>query len=297
MEYMENLNTSDDLRTNDEVVFLSPWLKKTLPKFCDRLTILLADLHIEWHFLPKTNDIWCRDFMPLALADSRFLLYRYYPDYLLKKDSDRAYITDGAEVCKEMNLRCDRTNLVIDGGNMVRAGNYLIMTRKILYENAHLSASEVMQEMERLTNLKLLLLPWDRFEKYGHSDGIVRSVDEHTVVMTNYADFNKTYAKMFAERLSKHFKVITLSYDVPHLSSQSWAYINYLEIGNTMIIPALGIAEDIQAFSQFKKLFPHRKVAQIRMEEVVKKGGALNCLTWTLKKEVYLRNSTEVENR
>ena len=272
----------------DEIVFLSPWLKKTYPDFFSRFTSLLDDLLIEWQFLPGTNDIWCRDFMPLVLDDDRFLLYRYYPNYLLSKETDKCYITDAAKVCKGINLSCVKTDLIIDGGNMVRAGNYLIMTEKIFFENPHLKVSEVTEEMERLTNLKLLLLPWDREEKYGHSDGIVRCINSQTVLMTNYGDFDKSYADEFEKRLKSHFEVKTLKYNVPHLNSLSWAYINYLEVGNIIIVPALGIPEDRQAMTQIKKVFPHKFVVQIRMEEIVKQGGALNCLTWTLNRNSYI---------
>ena len=287
---MDEVNVPITVKRNDEIVFLSPWLEETFPDFFCRFTSLLDELLIEWHFLPETNDIWCRDFMPLVLDDNRLLLYRYYPDYLLKKESDKYYITDGAKVCKELNLSCDKTDLIIDGGNMVTAGDYLIMTEKILFENPQMNASEVIEEMERLTNLKLLLLPWDRVEKYGHSDGIVRCVDNHKVLLTNYADFDKSFADELKKRLLEHFEVKVLEYNVPHLNSLSWSYINYLEVGNVIIVPALGIPEDRQALSQIKKVFPYKNVVQIRMEEVVKCGGALNCLTWTLERQSYIRN-------
>lgn len=287
---MDEMNVPITLRRNDDIVFLSPWLKKSCPDFFDRFTSLLDNLLIEWQFLPSTNDIWCRDFMPLVLDDNRLLLYRYYPDYLLKKESDKYYITDGAKVCKEINLSFDKTDLVIDGGNMVKAGDYLIMTEKILFENPQMSASEVIEEMEKLTHLKLLLLPWDRVEKFGHSDGIVRCIDSHKVLMTNYADFDKSFADEFKRRLMEHFEVKVLEYNVPRLNSRSWSYINYLEVGNVIIVPALGIPEDRQALSQIKKVFPHKNVVQIRMEEVVKRGGVLNCITWTLERQSYIRN-------
>ena len=156
---MDEMNVPITLRRNDDIVFLSPWLKKSCPDFFSRFTPLLDNLLIEWHFLPSTNAIWCRDFMPLVLDDNWLLLYRYYPDYLLNKESDKYYITDGTKVCKEINLTFDKTDLIIDGGNMVRACNYLIMTEKILFDNPQMNASEVIDEMESLANFKVLLLP------------------------------------------------------------------------------------------------------------------------------------------
>ena len=110
--------------------------------------------------------------------------------------------------------------------------------------------------------------PWDRVEKYGHSDGIVRCINSHKVLLTNYADFDKGFANEFKRRLMEHF----VEYDVPQLNTLSWSYINYLEVGNVIIVPALGIPEDRQALSQIKKVFPQKNVVQIRMEKVLKRG-------------------------
>ena len=287
---MDNVEVPRPFFLNDEFVFLSPWLKKIYPDFFKRLIDLFKELHIQYMAIPCTNDIWCRDFMPFTISKGYYLQYRYYPDYLLQKEKDKYYLTDAAKVCEEMKLPCITTDIILDGGNMVKAGKFLIMTEKIFKENPNWKPSELIKEIERLTCLKILLLPWDKVEIYGHSDGIVHPINDHKVLMTNYEDFDKAIAQEIETRLKKHFEVIKLQYDIPHPDPRNWAYINYLEIGNDIILPALGIPEDKQALHQIKKIYQYSKnVSQIRMEEIIEQGGALNCITWTIDRQMFLQ--------
>lgn len=70
-------------------VFVSEWLQKVHPAFFSRFSELLKNVHINMALLSNTADIWCRDYMPIQLAEEDFLQYRYYPDYLTKKESDK----------------------------------------------------------------------------------------------------------------------------------------------------------------------------------------------------------------
>lgn len=62
-------------------------------------------------------------------------------------------------------------------------------------------------------NWKMLFLPWDKAEKYGHSDGIVKAILDDTVLITNYADFDTDMASEIKRRLSAAFYIETLCYD------------------------------------------------------------------------------------
>lgn len=85
-------------------VFVSEWLPKVHPAFFSRFSELLKNVHINMTLLSNTADIWCRDYMLIQLAEEDFLQYRYYPDYLTKKESDKQYITDSKSVCNALKL-------------------------------------------------------------------------------------------------------------------------------------------------------------------------------------------------
>ena len=47
-----------------------------------------------------------------------------------------------------------------------------------------------------------------------------------------------------------------MKFNVKKENIRNWAYINYLQTKDLILLPKLGIAEDVQAFDQFKELFP-----------------------------------------
>lgn len=129
------------------------------------------------------------------------------------------------------------------------------------------------------------MLPWDKkYEIYGHTDGILRAIDNRTVLMTNYGDFGPGYAARFEKILKEHFEVKKLRYNTNKRYKESWAYINFLHVGKHIIIPGFGVPEDKQALEQIQEYYPECSVHQIECREIVENGGALNCVTWNIKR-------------
>lgn len=269
-------------------VYISSWLKEECPDFYGRFTELLAENNITYHVMQATNDMWARDYMPIQIYDDHFVQYIYNPDYLQKTEEDRETITETDEVCKELGISTYKTDLVIDGGNVVKAGRYVIMTEKVYAENKYFSPAEIRAKLKAMFHCELIMLPWDKNEPYGHADGIVKAIDNESVLLTNYDDFNSHMAQRFIAILSQYFTVKKLRYQVQHKNENSWAYINFLRVGNCIILPGLGVEEDKQAFTQIQGLYPECKVLQIEATEVVNKGGALNCITWNIKEQINL---------
>lgn len=80
------------------------------------------------------------------------------------------------------------------------------------------------------------------------------------------------------------FHVTEMLYDVENPNSDwNWAYINYLQVGQNIIMPSFGIPEDKQALSYVKDANPDCEVRQIRMRDIAAEGGALHCLTWNIR--------------
>lgn len=122
------------------VVFFSPWLKDKKeghPDFYQHLKNLLNEMGVESKELKSTNDYWAREYMPIQLVENEFLKYRYYLDYLVKSKNkkDIETITDATKMLHGMVISCRSTNLIIDGGNMVPCGPYIVMTDKVFSEN------------------------------------------------------------------------------------------------------------------------------------------------------------------
>lgn len=268
-----------------DTVFFSDLLPERCPTLYKSIDKILKENDIDHRLLSHTKDIWCRDYMPIQTREKRLAFYKYAPDYLQTKYYQRT-ITDVNQVGNIECLRQDgeviELNLVIDGGNVVRCDDMIVMTEKVFYENKDKLRNEIHRLLEDAFECDIIFLPWDRNEILGHSDGIVHYVGGNRVLMTNYADFDTLKAHQFLKRLEKYVEVIPLEYNVKQKHRRSWAYINFLQIGKLVLVPQLGIPEDEQALQQIADAMPSCKVIGVPALEVVRKGGALNCISWNV---------------
>ena len=268
-------------------VYFSSWLPTTCPKLWLSMRDVLQKEGITYALLRDTADIWCRDYMPIQTSTEEMVVYQYRPDYLSTPQM-RNYITETERVVEQIkdeyaDLNFKYLDLVIDGGNVVKCGDMIVMTEKVFKENPDWPEFMVIDKLEEAFGCEVLFLPWDRTEEYGHSDGIVHYVGNSRVLLTNYNDFSPAYYRSFRKRLERKFEVIPLAYPVKNKSEHSWAYINYLHVGNLIMVPHLGIPEDQLAIEQIQRAVPQSiRVVSIPAMEAVSKGGALNCVSWNI---------------
>ena len=161
------------------------------------------------------------------------------------------------------------------------------MTDKIIQENPTKFYRNMIAELENHFQAQIVLVPWDRYEKYGHADGMVRWIDGNRVLLNNYADFDPGLRKEVKKMLSEHFTVEELAYGSNKHAKLSWAYINFLQTSKCIFVPGLGIEEDEMAKVQIQKFYPDYKVFTIDdCLRLVQDGGALNCVTWNILADV-----------
>lgn len=75
--------------------------------------------------------------------------------------------------------------------------------------------------------------------------------------MTNYADYDQELAEEFERRLATRFRIEKLHYHVQRADKRNWAYINFLQVGNNIVLPAINTEEDEQAMEQIKHTIHH----------------------------------------
>lgn len=282
-----------DRETN--TVYFSDLLKSD-PRFsrtCKEITHILKVCQVDFGFLPNTRDIWARDFMPVQIAENSFIEYRYDPDYLQGEDN-RIIKTYPDIVCDAIGMKTIKSDIVIDGGNIIKSKNTIILTDKILVENEGIyQPAQLIDKLKELFEVEnIVLIPWDEKNDYfGHADGMIRFVEDKKVILQGYFNY---YPKKFKDKLFNTLKEnniewISLKYNVPKEDiNKNWAYINFLQTKDLIIIPKLGIDEDEQALLQFKSIFAdyaeRERIFQVDMGAVVEEGGALNCISWTIKR-------------
>lgn len=248
-----------------------------------QLTEELNHLKVKFSFLPNTKDIWARDYMPVQISENEFVEYRYDPDYLQKYRSLKTYPDI---VCDSINLNTTKSDLIIDGGNVVKSSNCIILTDKVVKENKHqYSKTELVKKLHDTFKVeKVVLIPWDIKEEYGHSDGVLRFIDDETVLVNEiYEPERKLFQTLKQNGLASEI----LKVKIRRNNKWNWAYINFLQTKDLILIPKFNIDEDENALEQIAKYFPeyakNNRILQIEMTEIAKLGGALNCISWTIK--------------
>ena len=269
---------------------LSKDLQDKYKKFYDKFTKLLNENNIKYTLLQDTKDIWCRDYMPIQINPKTFLTYSYNPDYLKAKKYLKIK-TNFNDVNHTLKLKkIIKTELILDGGNIVKSKNCAILTDKIFKENPRYSKIELIQELKNKLEIeKIVIIPWDKNNEYfGHADGMVRFIDENTVLINDYF---KSYPIEFKENFFTALKDNNLVYkeltfDIPNRNDKlNWGYINYLEIKDIIILPEFGIDEDSIAKEQFIEIFKNYKILSIDACKLIENGGVLNCMTWSIYQE------------
>ena len=287
-------------------IYFSDLFSRDHLSLCQEIEEIATQANVKIEMLPYTKDYWCRDYMPIQVTKNRYIQFNYEPDYLKKK---KQFVTDVNEVVEahgieEHVVKCP---VVIDGGNMTickgsegkREYTSLIMIDKVLSENPSMSKEEIENEICKAAgdeHIKFVWLPWEgkNCDKYGHTDGMVRFYETGTnglpSVITNLAPYGKNYADKIREILSEHFNVVELKFS--ENNKLNWAYMNYIQIDNLIIVPELGEKTDDEMMHQMLDLYEEsifteykRRIIQVQMRDLIKKwGGALNCLSGTVKK-------------
>ena len=73
-------------------------------------------------------------------------------------------------------------------------------------------------------------------------------------------------------------------------TKDSWVYLNYVQIGNKILLPVVGDKLNVQNDDKaieflnetYRQAFPERevKIIPIEVKKLMAKGGALHCISW-----------------
>lgn len=249
---------------------------------------LLHEYGIQFVPLVGTADYFCRDYMPVQKNEQTLVQFTFKPDYLLKNINTRDFVSDPKFILKSNpflnRFQIVNSDLVLDGGNLVHYSNKVIVTDKVLFDNRGLTAESIKKEIGELLDVKVILIPAYPGEETGHVDGILRFINDDTVLTITLDDEAEEWKSELCNVLSKEgIRVISL----PMLPTNEdradqWAYVNYLHVGEIIILPTLNKVNDLVVEKFFLDIFPGSKIHFIDFKRIIKFGGALNCFTWNI---------------
>lgn len=291
-----------DNETN--TVFFAACLKDRYPDVFSTAKVNLEANGITVKTIPNTQNLWCRDFMPLQVND-HYVKFQYktvgYDRYLWLQVSDTVWSSMVSPVIV--------SPLVLDGGGVTRGENQAVVTRKVIVDNKDWKPKKIIAEVERLLELEVIVLPMEPDSPLGHSDGICKFVDEKTILINDYSyifDKDKRFIK-YSEKIIKIFESSGLNVKLLPLGhgEYDWNmteeefrkrypyadifdpgygyYINFILVMGLILVPVMGIDMDVKVIQTIKRLYLNYNVVAINCAELSMLGGLINCISWNVK--------------
>lgn len=247
------------------------------------ITKALSAAGVKYGLLPHTADIWARDYMPVQVSKEKFVEYRYDPDYLQGIESGcRNLKTYPDMVCDAIGLSTVKTDLIIDGGNVVKSRNGIVMTDKVVLENRlKYSKQKLLSRLHEVFEVdKVVLIPADSENIFGHADGMLRFIDDDTVLVSSFYRGDK---EMLRQLSRAGLKAEFLDLGQKKLHKYEWAYVNFLKMRDVLLLPVFENGSNEKALELIQNWYPEYKgkILPVDCTSLLKYGGALNCVSWT----------------
>lgn len=270
-------------------LWFSHLLPERHPQLWNELVTALTPHGFDPQLLPNTSDVWAVDYMPIQVAATDFVQFRYEPGYLLPYARHRASITDPAATGLPKRLpNLLVSSLRLDGGNVVRADGLALVCDKVLAENPTLPEQIVRRQLSNdLQADHLLLLPTAPGDIVGHADGMVFLLDEHTVLINDYQGPEAAFGRSLHRELrNAGLECIPFPYNPynPYANrsvhSAIGLYLNFIRLPGLVLLPSFDLPDDGAAQQQARALFPDCTVVALPCAELAALGGVLHCITW-----------------
>ena len=265
------------------MIYLSDQLiEKT--RYSDALHNLLEALeksNTPFQFIHNTKDIWMRDFMPVRAKRGRYVSFRYEPLYL--NDTPELRTEFSRDIAPQLDISATCSDMNLDGGNVVfsPSGNQVIISDRIFSENPFCDEATLVRELEVLLEARVIIIPSLKSDMTGHADGMVRFVDETTVV-GNRTNHTNGLEQRIRRVLTCHgLNVIDFPYFSEGWSSAAGCYLNFLETEKNIFLPVFGCEEDNKATHAAESIF-RKPIIPVNIREIAEDGGGLNCISWEM---------------
>jgi agmatine deiminase len=269
-----------------DVVYISDRLEPRYHALVGRLRGSLSDHGIPMKVIRGTADIWVRDFMPVQVGPEEFTRFTYEPDYLKGYEH---LITRPGDIGPIPEVeRCATSDIVLDGGNVVGWGRRCIVTDKVFRENPGMGKDDVIGRLRELLAVEeLVVIPKEPYDLVGHADGVVRFLDERTVVINEYSMLNPSYRNRLKSALRRSkLSLVEVPYEPREgrrgeLPPAFGNYVNFLRVRGLIVMPSYGISEDEEACRIIEEFAAGSAVRRLDCSELSMEGGVLNCAAWT----------------
>jgi len=264
---------------NDEIRILidedtrSLYEEKIAPDF-----LIIADMY----------DIWMRDFT--TINPEKPVQFVYTDASMSKKESITTQ-KQFSEFADSYDLDIQKTDYIIDGGNIVDnyAGKVVTTTRFL--EDNNLSYDqwvEILQELLWATQVAIIE-PDD--EILAHADGMVAWIDDDVLAVNDYSQLDPEFHNIVLEELKYAFpdtKIITVPVEFDEtgwVDETKWIWsacgvnLNLVNTYSTLYVPVFGNDYESEVLETIRNN-TSKKIVTIDAQWVCKYGGSVRCTVW-----------------
>ncbi|MDY5701000.1 MAG: agmatine deiminase family protein [Lachnospiraceae bacterium] len=235
----------------------------------------------EFRLIQNTRDIWMRDFMPVRTKSGRYVAFRYEPSYL--SGTPELCTEYQRDISSQLGISVTYSDINLDGGNVVLSPSrkQAIISDRVFSENPFCDEAMLVRELESLLEARVIIIPSIKSDMTGHADGMVRFVDENTVIgnRTNHKNGLEQRIKWVLQ--CHGLKVIDFPYFSEGWTSAAGCYLNFLETERDIFMPVFGCEPDKEAVNMAEKLFC-KSIIPVNIRGIAEEGGGLNCITWEM---------------
>jgi len=275
-------------------IYFSGMLKDRYPELFTDIVDRFSRHRQPYGILEHTNDIWCRDYMPVYGAGGIPIQFQYQPSYLEKYPDDK---TDPRKVVRPLPVVTVASELKLDGGNVILQNGVAIVSERVFDENKQWSRHDVEKELiEKLELERVIFIEAEKVQDdlTGHVDGMCRFSDGGKVLLNDF--LNVPLGKRVRKQLEQAgFEVTPLQVNPDfYANDRDWLpAINFLETDDVLYLPVTDANSSFEEeiVQQMEHIFPGRiiepidvsAIIQVRYNGRVEDGGALNCVSWEMK--------------
>ena len=257
---------------------------KSDPKYslsAENLFSALSDTEEKHTLFAGAKDIWARDYMPVRTKGGKYISFRYEPSYLA--DDPQLRTNFKTDIAPHFTLPVTYSNINLDGGNVVfsPSRSKAVITDRVFSENTEYDKNTLLNELENLLEAEIIIIPSLKSDMTGHADGVVRFVNENTVI-GNASPYKSGYEQKVKSALKKHgISVLDFPYFDSDGKSAVGSYLNFLETEKQIFLPVFGDAQDEAAVKCAKEVFD-KEIIPVKINGIAEDGGVLNCISWEI---------------
>lgn len=230
----------------------------------------------------EIDDIWMRDFT--TVHPEAQVQFGYDPEYLEEGEGPQTQ-SSFERFAGQLGLRFAKSDLILDGGNVVDNGaGKIVVSERFLEDNELSYEAGVAALQSALGVQEVAIIRYDD-DVLGHADGMVMWADEHTLIVNTYEDPLRSAVLKELHNALSGISIV----EVPmQFTDSTWrtfrsacgVHVNSVVTPRHIYMPVYGDAEADAQFALTLAALTDKQVHNVPAASVCHMGGSVRCLSW-----------------